>query len=722
MTAKAPEIERKDLAKRKSGLIVSGALVLGFATANVDIMTRVIGTNFSLAPVLSLVVGVVSMFLNAWAFYLFRQGRIQAGAITAIGATAGVLTLGQAFNDSTIDVIIGLGVAFICGEMACAFLAPQSISRGLLISLIGGALIMTYDYILPWKSGYTILEGQLPGVVVLTAIILLSAVLILRSFTSYPLHTKLLVVTSGMAILTGMGIFVPVMIQANLLLGDSSALAHSIEATMVVSSAVVLIAASLFSQLVAGVITRPLRVVTGAAQRIGEGDLGWAMQSPEVSSGDALARRLKEIEDRSEDEIGQLVSVFNRLITYQLEMARTAESLSRGDLTHDIQPRSQADLLGNAFASTIANLRRLIGAIKADAGELSQFSNTLSRTAELSGQATGQIARTMQQIAEGAAHQAEGINSTNLTFEQMKQSFWVVSHGAEVQALAVQKNSQITGEISDVIQRVSREAAGQVANAGRSVAATRDGAQVIESAVAFLERIRSSVNLATQSVEEMGRHSEKIGSIIEVIDDIAAQTNLLALNAAIEAARAGEQGKGFAVVADEVRKLAEKSSQSTRDISVLITSMQKSTQDAVAAMGNSVGEVEQGSGLARQSRQAFESVIRIAEEEKSIGDGIAALAARLKTLADELVAAMDTVSHVVEENVAAVGAMHTGANSVSAAMETISSVSEENTASVEEVNAGAEELNATASEVSKSARTLAEMATGLYTLIAQFEV
>ncbi|NMB89953.1 MAG: hypothetical protein GYA17_16465, partial [Chloroflexi bacterium] len=181
MTAKAPEIERKDLAKRKSGLIVSGALVLGFATANVDIMTRVIGTNFSLAPVLSLVVGVVSMFLNAWAFYLFRQGRIQAGAITAIGATAGVLTLGQAFNDSTIDVIIGLGVAFICGEMACAFLAPQSISRGLLISLIGGALIMTYDYILPWKSGYTILEGQLPGVVVLTAIILLSAVLILRS-------------------------------------------------------------------------------------------------------------------------------------------------------------------------------------------------------------------------------------------------------------------------------------------------------------------------------------------------------------------------------------------------------------------------------------------------------------------------------------------------------------------------------------------------------------
>ena len=720
MTEKTTKMAEKEKGRRRLGQIVTGALVLAFAMASVDIFLRMQKVNFAFSSVLSLVVGMGGLISNAVAFSMFLRGRVQSGAVLAISATAGLLTLGQAFNDATIDIIIGLAVAFICGSMSCAILAPKTIVRGLMAALIGGALIMTYDYILPWKPGYTILAGQVTGVYALGGIILLSAVLILRYYSSYPLNAKLLVVVSGMTLLTGMGIFFPIMLQERNFTGFSEASFHSLEATIVVSVSGLVILASLFSLWIAGTITRPLRVVTRAARKIGEGDLAWIKASQNPVQSDPLAQQLARIDARSEDEISELVGVFNHLVSYQLEMVAVAEDLSRGDLTHTFQPRSEADLLGNAFAHTIAGLRQLIGAVKENAGELTRYASGLTRTAELSGRATEQIAITMQQIAESASHQAEGITSTNVTFDQMRQSFLAVANGAEIQAQAVDENSRLTGEIDEAIRRVSGDATIQAGSAERAVQAASEGVETIGNTVAFMDQMRTSVGLATQKVEEMGLHSERIGSIVSVIDDIASQTNLLALNAAIEAARAGEQGKGFAVVADEVRKLAEKSSASTNDIAVLVSSIQATIQEAMAAMAKSVKEVQEGSGLAHKSRQVFGTVRDIASEEKKIGDEILILSERMKSLAAELVTATGMVSKVVDENRIAVGEMSQGADSVGAAMESIAAASEENTASVEEVNAGAEELSAEVGEVSRSARTLEGMAGELNKLVSQF--
>src|SRR6476661_2395676 len=121
-----------------------------------------------------------------------------------------------------------------------------------------------------------------------------------------------------------------------------------------------------------------------------------------------------------------------------------------------------------------------------------------------------------------------------------------------------------------------------------------------------MHEIRTVVSTAAGRVEELGALGEKIGTVVETIDDIAEQTNLLALNAAIEAARAGEHGKGFAVVADEVRKLAERSSRETKQIAQLIAQVQAGTQDAVSAMEAGSVRVEHGSQMATQAGQTLD--------------------------------------------------------------------------------------------------------------------
>jgi methyl-accepting chemotaxis protein len=244
----------------------------------------------------------------------------------------------------------------------------------------------------------------------------------------------------------------------------------------------------------------------------------------------------------------------------------------------------------------------------------------------------------------------------------------------------------------------------------------------VEETIQSMQKIQVKVNFTGQKVQEMGQRSEQIGTIVQTVENIASQTNLLALNAAIEAARAGEHGKGFAVVADEVRKLAEKSAGATKEISGLVKSIQSTVSEAVQAMKESTNEVKNGVELANQSGEALGTILESAIDGQKSGETISAAAARMGTMASELVNAIDMVSAVVKENTASAEEMAAGSIEVNKAIDNIASVSEENSASTEEVSASAEEMSAQVEEVTASAQSLAEMAQTMQELVSQFKL
>ena len=383
-------------------------------------------------------------------------------------------------------------------------------------------------------------------------------------------------------------------------------------------------------------ISRPIRFITEAIERLAVGDFILSME-------DRNEKQKADIRSMAQrrDEIGNSSRAIGHLIGYLSEMAQKADKIANNDLTIEIEPKSDNDALGKAFQQMAVNLRLVIQGVVSNADGVTHAAADLAEIANQSENATSQIAVTIQQVASGASRQTESINSTAAAVEQLNQAIEGVAQGAGEQAMAIQKASVITTEMNTTIDEVIKNIQMAASGAGEATRLSREGAERVDETISGMQTIRDKVGQVGESVQEMGRRSQQIGNIVETIEDIASQTNLLALNAAIEAARAGEHGKGFAVVADEVGKLAERSSLATKEIAALISGIQQTVQEAVAAMQSSGAEVESGVEKAGTAGSALAHILKSSEQVYEQSGRAAKAAETLMVASNDLVAAVD---------------------------------------------------------------------------------
>ncbi len=287
---------------------------------------------------------------------------------------------------------------------------------------------------------------------------------------------------------------------------------------------------------------------------------------------------------------------------------QVANQLAEGDLTVEVEVTSN-DETGKLLAAMkimTENLRNIIGKVADTSTQVAAAANQLHSTAE--------------HIATGAE-------------EVAAQSATVATAGEEMSATS--------GDIAQNCQMASE-------GAQRASQSASNGAEVVERTVAVMGQIAEKVKESAKTVERLGERSDQIGAIIGTIEDIADQTNLLALNAAIEAARAGEQGRGFAVVADEVRALAERTTRATKEIGEMIKAIQKETKGAVAAMEQGVNQVEAGTVEAAKSGDALRDILIQVNDVAMQVNQIATAAEEQTATTSEISSNMMQITEVVQ--------------------------------------------------------------------------
>jgi methyl-accepting chemotaxis protein len=324
---------------------------------------------------------------------------------------------------------------------------------------------------------------------------------------------------------------------------------------------------------------------------------------------------------------GVIVSVLNRVIAVPLrEISSVAGRIAAGDLTVTVSGENRLDEVGVLMQA----FRRMVESLRDLTTEIREGTNVLAAAAS-------EIVATTAQVASGAAETATAVSETGTTVEEIKK----------------------TAELSSDKARYVSETAQQ------AMQVSQTGKQAVELSIEGVGLVRQQMEVLAESIVRLSEQSQAIGEVIATVNDLAEQSNLLAVNAAIEAAKAGEQGKGFGVVAQEIRSLAEQSKQATLQVRTILGDIQKATSASVLAAEQGSKAVESG---VKQSMEAGEAITMLAQsitEASQAATQIAASSRQQQVGMDQVAQAMDNIQQATAQNMAGTKQAETAAHTLS---------------------------------------------------------
>jgi methyl-accepting chemotaxis protein len=378
-------------------------------------------------------------------------------------------------------------------------------------------------------------------------------------------------------------------------------------------------------------VANAIGLLRNAAQKVSDGDLTQRVENTSLNEAGELSRafnlmvqRIRTSKEETDNLLQQTAEQNSTIeaaatqshseqeyLKHQVSrISIVLEAMYNNDLSHQLEIHRKDDVgkLISVLNTTIIGLRRMIAQI---------------------GQTSSRVAKSFEQIANASGQMA------NRSVQQARQTDEVAA-----------SIEQMTATINETAQNINQTT--QLAN--QTIKTAKNGQETVMGTVEGMRRIAEIVTETTEMIDKLGTSSAQIGEIVQVIEEIADQTNLLALNAAIEAARAGEAGRGFAVVADEVRKLAERTQKATKEISKTIRQIQQDTATAVEAAQSGAEEVRSGIQLAENAGKALETIV---SSIRNVGDMIyqvAAAAEEQSVTAEHISKNIEAISQVTNTN------------------------------------------------------------------------